>query len=57
LQAKGGNTEMELLLTESEMQLQNVRDMHGIKKAAVLQQLHQLARQTENVVLFPRLLK
>jgi hypothetical protein len=48
---------MELLLTESEMQLQDVRDMYRIKKAAVLQQLHQLARQTENVVLFPRFLK
>lgn len=57
LQAKGGHTEMGQLLTESELQLQDVRDMYRIKKAAVLQQLHQLARQTENVVLFPRLLK
>ncbi|PNF21617.1 hypothetical protein B7P43_G12573 [Cryptotermes secundus] len=57
LQAKGGHTEMGQLLTESELQLQDVRDMYRIKKAAVFEQLHQLARQTENVVLFPRLLK
>jgi hypothetical protein len=57
LQAKGMDTEMGLLLTESELQLQDVRDMHRIKKAAVLQQLHQLASQTENIVLFPNLLK
>lgn len=57
LQAKGGNTEMGQLLTESELQLQDVRDMYRIKKVAVLKQLHQLARQTENVVLFPHLLK
>lgn len=57
LQTKGNYTEMGMFLTESELQLQNVRDMHRIKKAAVLQQLHEIARQTENVVLFPRLLK
>lgn len=57
LQAKGSNTEMGQLLTESELQLQEVRDMYRIKKIAVLQQLHQLARQTENVMLFPRLLR
>jgi hypothetical protein len=48
---------MGLLLTESEVQLQDARDVYSIKKAAVLQQLHQLARETENVVLFPHLLK
>jgi hypothetical protein len=57
LQAKGKGTEMGLLLTESKLQLQDVRDMHRIKKAAVLQQLHELASQTENIVLFPKLLK
>jgi hypothetical protein len=45
------------LLTESELQLQDVREMYRIKKGAIFQQLHQLARQTENVVLFPHSLK
>lgn len=58
LQAKDKDTEMGLLLTDSEVQLQEVKDLHKIKKAAILHQLHELARQIENVVvLFPRSLK
>jgi hypothetical protein len=58
LQAKEKDTEMELLLTDSEVQLQEVKNSYKIKKAAILQQLHELARQIENVVvLFPHSLK
>lgn len=58
LQAKEKDTEMELLLTDSEVQLQEVKTSYKIKKTAILQQIHELARQIENVaVLFPHSLK
>ncbi|XP_021925044.1 uncharacterized protein LOC110832394 isoform X4 [Zootermopsis nevadensis] len=58
LQAKEKDTEMELLLTDSEVQLQEVKSSYKIKKTAILQQIHELARQIENVaVLFPHSLK
>jgi predicted transcriptional regulator len=58
LEAKEKHTEMGLLLADSEVQLQEVKKSFEIKKAAILQQLHELARQIKNtVVLFPRLLK
>jgi hypothetical protein len=58
LQEKGKDTEMSLLLTDSEEQLQEVKSSYKIKKAAVLQKLHELAgRIGDVVVLFPSSLK
>jgi hypothetical protein len=49
---------MSLLLTDSEEQLQEVRSSYKIKRAAVLQQLHEIAARIDNVVmLFPNSLK
>jgi hypothetical protein len=49
---------MSLLLMDSEEQLQEVRSSYKIKRAAVLEQLHEIAAQMDNViVLFPSSLK
>jgi len=49
---------MSLLLMDSEEQLQEVKSSYNIKRAAVLQQLHEIAAQIDNaVVLFPSSLK
>lgn len=58
LEEKGKDTEMSLLLTDSEEQLQEVKTSYQIKRAAVLQKLHELAARIDNVVvLFPSSLK
>jgi hypothetical protein len=58
LEEKGKDTEMGLLLTDSEKQLQEVKSSYQIKRVAVLQKLHELAAQIDNViVLFPSSLK
>jgi hypothetical protein len=58
LQEKGRDTEMSLLLADSEEQLQEVKNLYKVKKAAVLQKLHELAARIDDVVvLFPRFLK
>jgi hypothetical protein len=49
---------MSLLLMDSEEQLQEAKSSYNIKRAAVLQQLHEIAAQIDNVVvLFPSSLK
>jgi hypothetical protein len=58
LEGNDKDTEMNLLLMDSEEQLQEVRSSYKIKRAAVLQQLHELAARIDNViVLFPSSLK
>jgi hypothetical protein len=58
LEENDKNTEMSLLLRDSEEQLQEVRSSYEIKRAAVLQQLHEIAARIDNVVvLFPSSLK
>jgi len=58
LEENDKDTEMSLLLTDSEGQLQEVRSSYKIKRAAVLQQLHEIAARIDNVVvLFPSSLK
>jgi hypothetical protein len=49
---------MSLLLTDSQEQLQEVKSFYSIKRAAVLQQLRELAARIDNVVVvFPSSLK
>jgi len=58
LEEEGRDTEMSLLLTDSEEQLQEVRSSYKINRSAVLQQLHEIAARIDNVVvLFPSSLK
>jgi hypothetical protein len=58
LEEEGRDTEMSLLLTDSEEQLQEVRRSYKINRSAVLQQLHEIAARIDNVVvLFPSSLK
>lgn len=58
LEERGKDTEMSLLLTDSEEQLQEMRSSYNIKRAAVLQQLREIAARIDNVVvLFPSSLK
>jgi hypothetical protein len=58
LQEKGKDTEMSLLLTDSEEQLQEVKSSYKTKKAAVLKKLHELAGRIDDVVvLFPSSLR
>ena len=58
LEENDKDTEMGSLLTHSEAQLQEVKSSYEIKRAAVLQQLHEIAARIDNVVvLFPSSLK
>lgn len=58
LEENDKDTEMSLLLADSEEQLQEVRSSYKIKRTAVLQQLHEIAARIDNVVvLFPSSLK
>jgi len=58
LEERGKDTEMSLLLTDSEQQLQEMKGSYNTKRAAVLQQLCEVAAQIDNVVvLFPSSLK
>jgi hypothetical protein len=58
LEERVKDTEMSLLLTDSEEQLQVIKSSYNIKRAAVLQQLREIAAQIDNVVvIFPSSLK
>jgi len=58
LEERVKDTEMSLLLTDSEEQLQVIKSSYNIKRAAVLQQLREIAARIDNVVvIFPSCLK